>query len=70
VWRFVIDRLAHHTAGYQAAISERLALLGNRVGDELQTEFKARIADLHAWQRQALEEAARQKAEESIPRIV
>ena len=42
------DLLDH--GDYQAAISGRLALLGNRVGASFEQEVRQRLADLHTWQ--------------------
>ena len=50
VWDYAMGRLEDRRAGYQAAISGRLALLGNRVGAEFEREVRLRITDLHAWQ--------------------
>lgn len=50
----------------QRAISGRLALLGNRIGAEFESEFRNRIAALHTWQESALEEAATNYANQTI----
>jgi hypothetical protein len=64
---FIKGQLNNRPENYQLAISEHLAILGNRVGSEFETEIKKRVADLHFWQDRALRTAADQKANELIP---
>jgi len=58
--------LFQDTSGAKAAISDRLAVLGNRVASEFNSELRARIADLHVWQNNALRETAGEYAREKI----
>jgi hypothetical protein len=69
-WTFVLGRLAHPAGDYQLAITERLSVLGNRVGAECEQEIRRRIADLHTFQQQAVEAAAMQKVNEAIPALM
>jgi hypothetical protein len=66
VFDFFIARARDRAADLQWAVSEKLAALGNRLGSEFENEVRTRIADLHKWQDQAVEEAARQQAEQLI----
>ena len=50
--------------------TSRLSLLGNRVGMEFLREVKQRVADLHAWQEQALRQTAARYAEQAVPLFV
>jgi hypothetical protein len=63
---FFISRVRDRTGDLQWAVSEKLAALGNRMGSEFENEVRMRIADLHGWQDQAVEQAARQQAEQLI----
>ncbi len=66
---FAIGLLFQDTSGAKAAISDRLAVLGNRVASEFNSELRARIADLHVWQNNALRETAGEYAREQIGNI-
>ena len=66
MFAYVVGQLNTRAGDYQRAISERLALLGNRVGSEFEAEIRTRVADLHAWQEQALKKAAASQAQETI----
>jgi hypothetical protein len=66
IWDFVVAQLADRRPGYQAAISGRLALLGNRVGSELETEVRRRLGELHGWQQQSIRAVADQFVEERV----
>ncbi|MDA7980900.1 MAG: twin-arginine translocation signal domain-containing protein [Pirellulales bacterium] len=77
VWNALTDVFAFFTgtsiqdpAVYHRAISERLALLGNRVGSEFETEVRHRLSDLHTWQEQAVAAAARQRADTLVPTFI
>lgn len=66
VWDYLTARLEDRRGEYQAAISGRLALLGNRVGTEFEREVRRRLADLHTWQERAVRETAGRLAEERV----
>ena len=59
-----MGRLDDRRGDYQAAISGRLALLGNRVGAEFEREIRERLNDLHTWQERSIRNTAKQVAEE------
>lgn len=63
---YAIGVLFQDTSGAKAAISDRLALLGNRIASEFNSELRTRIADLHAWQNEALRNTAGEYAHEAI----
>jgi hypothetical protein len=63
---YAIGAIFQDTAAAKIAISDRMALLGNRVATEFDTELKTRIADLHAWQNKALRNTAGEYAHEAI----
>lgn len=58
VWDYVMGQLTDRRGDYQAAISSRLALLGNRVGAEFERELRLRLTDLHTWQELSLRDTA------------
>lgn len=70
LWRWLMAQLSDRTAEFQTEISSRLALLGNRLGSEFEQEVRNRISDLHHWQERALEDAARQTANQAIPLLI
>jgi len=70
IWQYVVGQLQHRPVAYQRAITSRLSLLGNRVGMEFRREVKQRVADLHAWQEQALRQTAARYAEQAVPLFV
>lgn len=63
---YVIGWLFQDSTGAKTAISDRLALLGNRVASEFNSELKVRIADLHSWQNDALRTTAEEYAHANI----
>lgn len=63
---YAIGLLFQDTKAAKIAISDRLALLGNRVAQEFESELKVRIADLHSWQNSSLRQTAREYANETI----
>ena len=63
---YVIGVLFQDSTGAKVAISDRVALLGNRVASEFNAELKARIADLHLWQNEALRKTAGEYAHANI----
>ncbi len=63
---YAIGVLFQDSSGAKAAISDRLALLGNRVASEFNSELRTRIVDLHAWQNEALRNTAGEYAHEAI----
>jgi hypothetical protein len=63
---YVMGLINNKVRDYQRAISEHLAHLGHRIGEEFYTEVKARLACLHGWQEDALRMFAESQAEESI----
>jgi hypothetical protein len=69
VWDYLAGQLAERRGDYQAAISERLARLGNRVGAEFEREVRRGLADLHTWQERSVRAAAQLLAEERISLI-
>jgi len=66
VFEVFVKEAKDRSATLQATITDKLAQLGNRVGVEFQDEVRLRIADLHKWQRQAVELAARHQAEQLV----
>lgn len=64
--QYVLGWLAQDASSAKAAISDQLALLGNRVAAEFNSELKTRIADLHAWQNRALRDTATEYAHDAI----
>lgn len=70
LWDYCLGQFGHGKDNYQMAISERLAVLGNRVGSEFEREFRIRIADLHHWQERSLSDIARRKAQEAVPLLI
>ncbi len=66
LYRYVMGQLTNRVGDYQRAITARVALLGNRIGAEFETEIRARISALHVWQESALNEAATGYARETI----
>jgi hypothetical protein len=66
VWDYAMSQLEDRRGDYQAAISSRLALLGNRVGGEFEREVRQRISDLHTWQERSIRETATRLAEERV----
>ncbi len=69
VWDYVAARLEDRQGDYQAAISARLALLGNRAGAEFERELRLRLTDLYRWREQSVRETARRLAEERVSLI-
>jgi hypothetical protein len=67
LWDYVTARLQDRGGDYQAAISGRLALLGQRVGDEFEREIRQRLLDLHTWQQQAVRTTAGALVYERVP---
>lgn len=63
---YAIGMLTQDKGVAKAAISDRLAILGNRIAGEFSSELKTRIADLHAWQNKSLRKTAGEYAYESI----
>jgi hypothetical protein len=66
LWDYVMNQFTDRRADYQAAISGRLALLGNRVGGEFEREVRQRLTDLHTWQERAIRQTAESLAEERV----
>ncbi len=69
VWDYVAAQLDDRRGDYQAAISARLALLGNRAGAEFERELRGRLTDLFTWREQSVRETARRLAEERVSLI-
>lgn len=66
VWDYAMTRLDDRRGDYQAAISGRIAQLGNRVGSEFEREVRQRITDLHTWQERSIQDTASRLAEERV----
>ncbi len=66
IYKFVIGRLENRVGDYQLAITDRVSLLGNRLGAEFESEIKRRLVALHQWQESALIEAADEYARETV----
>jgi hypothetical protein len=66
VFQDFIQQARDRAGTLQRSVTEKLAKLGNRVGSEFETEVQTRLADLHQWQRQAVDTAARQQAEQLV----
>jgi hypothetical protein len=60
-----LGRNLRQVGDYQRAISERLALLGNRLGSEFEGEIRAQIGCLQAWQEEALKQTAAAEAQQA-----
>ena len=67
---YITGQLERERGAFQLAVSQRMALLGNRIGSDLETEIRSRVADLHHWQEQAVRAAASHRAEELIPTFI
>jgi hypothetical protein len=66
IWEFVLAQLDDRRSDTQAAISGKLALLGNQVAGEFEREVRLRLADLHHWQQRSIRETATRVVEERI----
>ena len=66
VWNYIWSRWQDRRGEFQAALSGRLALLGNRVGDGFQTEIRLRLNDLHTWRTGAVRNQAERIIEDKI----
>jgi len=66
LWAYLAGQLEDRRSDYQAAISGRLALLGNRVGAEFEREVRRRLVDLHTWQERSVRVTAQSLAAERI----
>jgi hypothetical protein len=66
IWDYIMGRLDDRRAENQAAISGRLAMLGNRVGGELEREVRLRITDLNTWQEGSIRDTAVRLSEERV----
>jgi len=66
VWNYVLRRLDDRRADFQTAISAKIALLGNRVGTELEREIRQRLTDLHTWQERSVRQTASQMIQERV----
>lgn len=66
VWRYVVGQPEPRRAGLQAALSGRMANLGERAAGLLEREVRRRIQILHGWQQQALNETAIRLANERV----
>jgi hypothetical protein len=64
--RYIVSQLNNKIGDYQRAISERLALLANRIGSEFEAEIRRQIANLHTWQEDALRVTADEQAQMAI----
>jgi hypothetical protein len=67
VFQYVCGLLADPKPDLQRAISGRLALLGNRVGAEFESEIRRRLDALHDWQEQSLADVADHYADSVVP---
>ncbi len=65
--QYVVRLLSDRVGDAQAAITTRVAILGRRLGSEFEGEARARIADLHAWQENAVSSFAHDYARRAIP---
>jgi len=66
LFTFVMGVLNSRVGEYQRAISERLSLLGNRIGSEFEAEIRSRVEALHGWQEAALRKAAESQARDAV----
>ena len=66
VWDYAMAQLDDRRGDYQAAISGRLALLGNRVGAEFERELRLRIGDLDTLRERSVRANAARLAEERV----
>lgn len=67
LWTYLVDCWNSKASLAQFEISEKLSLLGNRVGAEFETEIRQRIAQLQQWQQESFERFADRHASEVIP---
>jgi len=66
VWNYIWSRWQDRRGDFQAALSGRFAMLGNRVGDGFQTEIRLRLNDLYTWRSNAVRNQAEKIVEERI----
>jgi hypothetical protein len=66
VWNYIWSRWQDRRGEFQAALSGRLALLGNRVGDGFQAEVRLRLNDLYTWRTSAVRNQAEKIVEDRI----
>lgn len=66
LWNYIWSRWHDRRGEFQAALSGRLALLGNRVGDGFQTEVRLRLNDLYTWRTSAIRNQAEKIVEGRI----
>lgn len=64
---YIVRLLSDRVGDLQAAITSRVALLGRRLGSELEAEARASIAALHGWQEDAIRSFASGYAEQAVP---
>ncbi len=64
---YIVRLLSDRVGDLQAAITSRVALLGRRLGSELEGEARASIATLHRWQEDAIRTFASGYAEQAVP---
>jgi hypothetical protein len=67
LWTYVIAMWNDNAQRAQFAITEKLSLLGNRVGAEFETEVRLRITQLQQWQQQSIENFADKHSAEVYP---
>jgi hypothetical protein len=66
IWDYATAQREDRNGDYQAGLSSRLALLGNRVSAEFEREVRERLTDLHTWQERSIRNTATHLAEERI----
>jgi len=66
LFTYVLSHLADRTGDHGRAISDRVALLGYRLGSEFERDITSRIANLHAWQEHTIRSAAQAYASEAV----
>lgn len=66
VWDYVLAQWEDRQGADQAAISGRLALLGQRVGIEFEKEVRQRLIDLHSWQEHSVRTMTNSLVEERL----
>jgi len=66
VFESFLLRVRDRSGEVQRAVTDRIAAAGNKMSLEFQKEVRARIQELHKWQKQAVTEAANREAEQLI----
>lgn len=66
VFDYILGLFSDPRPDLQRTISAHVSLLGNRIGSEFEAVIKSRLAVLHGWQEQSLDQAARHYANAAV----